>query len=556
MSFQSSQLPANPLSFLLYEDEQWLVVNKPTNVSTHGAWVGDLALVEWLELHMQKRVFVCSRLDKGTSGVLVFAKTPEASAFAQKVHENETALKRYVFATGSRAGLPANSDSWVEDSPIDGKAARTTFRKLEQCGSFVFFEARIARGRTHQIRIHASRLGLPLLGDVDYGGEPFSRVMLHCAETLWPRRSAGSEGTDVLTWSAPLPPSFEELMAGADAAVASLACARDRRLSYPSSLATAWRAIHREEARLPGLPGAFALDVYGAFLCLWWFGEPLLPGSPSHALRTSHLERLCKTYGARGCVVREVNKNAHKQGLVGSLSIVGEKPPDEFEVEEFGLRYVVSLTERQHVGLFLDQRDNRRRLASLVQGKRVANLFAYSCSFSVVAAQAGCDVVFSVDAAESALALGKRNFEANRLVETRRGKFVAEDVRAFLRRQIRKREREGDSAAFDVVVCDPPVFSSTREKGVFHVAGAWKELVEGCAAITRPGGVVFFSTNHRAGEESAYQDALQAVFPKVVKLSPPLDFPEAKGTPSHVKLFLCSMWRPGGERKAGFSDTL
>jgi 23S rRNA G2069 N7-methylase RlmK/C1962 C5-methylase RlmI len=71
------------------------------------------------------------------------------------------------------------------------------------------------------------------------------------------------------------------------------------------------------------------------------------------------------------------------------------------------------------------------------------------------------------------------------------------------------------------------------------VADAWKELVEGCSAITRPGGVVFFSTNHRAGEEAAYQAGLERVFPIVSRLSPPLDFPEANGHASHVKLFLC-----------------
>jgi 23S rRNA (cytosine1962-C5)-methyltransferase len=520
-------------SFVIYEDANWFVVNKPTNLSTHGAWEGDLAVVEWLALHMQKSLFVCSRLDKGTSGVLVFAKTPLASAVAQRVHESETARKRYVFVS---KGPSAGAESWVDESPIDGKHARTAFRKLAQRGAFAFYEATIVRGRTHQIRIHASRAGLPLLGDSEYGGASFSRLMLHCAETTWPR----GEGTDAfLSWSAPMPPSFDALFAGADEESATLSCARDRRLSYPSLLTNAWRAIHRDEAGLPGLSGAFALDVYGEFLCLWWYGEPLLPGTPAFVLRERHAEMFRETFGALGCVVREVNRNAHKRGLVGTLAVVGKTPPKEFEVEEAGLRYVVSLTARQHVGLFLDQRDNRRRVASLVEGKRVANLFAYSCSFSAVAARAGCEVVFSVDAAESALALGKRNFAANGLVETRRGKFVAEDVRTFLERQARKRARDGDEAAFDVVVCDPPVFSSTREKGTFHVADAWKELVEGCSAITRPGGVVFFSTNHRAGEEAAYQAGLERVFPIVSRLSPPLDFPEANGHASHVKLFLC-----------------
>ena len=55
--------PFSMPSFVLYEDAEWFVVNKPTNLSTHGAWEGDLAVVEWLALHMKKSLFVCSRLD-------------------------------------------------------------------------------------------------------------------------------------------------------------------------------------------------------------------------------------------------------------------------------------------------------------------------------------------------------------------------------------------------------------------------------------------------------------------------------------------------------------
>ena len=532
-------------SFVLHEDDDWYVVDKPTGLSTHGAWEGDLALVEWLALHAGKELFVCSRLDKGTSGVLVLAKTAAASARAQRVHEEESALKRYVFVSRADALESVGSEQWEDASPIDGKSALTRFRRLERKGTLTFYDATIARGRTHQIRIHASRAGIPILGDDEYGGASFSRLMLHCAHTLWPREGAceGNAHREMHDWASPLPASFQQLHAESPESHAALACALDRRLGYPAAFSTTWRAVHRDEAELPGLSGAFALDVYGLFLCLWWYGDTLEPGSPEFQTREAHALAFCALYGARGCVVREVNRNAHKNGLVGNHSIVGEPPPAEFEVEEHGVRYVVSLTERQHVGLFLDQRDNRRRFVRLAPGARVANLFAYSCSFSVVAARAECEVVFSVDAAQSALALGKKNFVLNGLEGTGRGKFVAEDVRPFLERQGRKAAKDGAGALFDLVVCDPPVFSSTREKGTFHVADAWRDLVKGCEAMTRPGGHVFFSTNHRAGEGSDYQAVLESAFANVVRLSTPIDFPELRsargGAGGHVKLFLC-----------------
>ena len=81
----------------LYHDKHWLVVNKPSGISTHRAHEGDLGLVEWLSLHHDLEVHVCSRLDKGTSGVLLFALSPEAVAEAQTVHEEERAEKSYFF---------------------------------------------------------------------------------------------------------------------------------------------------------------------------------------------------------------------------------------------------------------------------------------------------------------------------------------------------------------------------------------------------------------------------------------------------------------------------
>ena len=62
---------------LLYCNNKWLVIHKPTGISTHAVNQGALGIAEWMELHHNIKVYICSRLDKGTSGVLVFALTPE-----------------------------------------------------------------------------------------------------------------------------------------------------------------------------------------------------------------------------------------------------------------------------------------------------------------------------------------------------------------------------------------------------------------------------------------------------------------------------------------------
>ena len=71
---------------ILHQDKNWLVVDKPEGLATHAGKPGELGVVEWLELHHGLKTFVVSRLDRGTSGALLLALNPKASALAQRIH--------------------------------------------------------------------------------------------------------------------------------------------------------------------------------------------------------------------------------------------------------------------------------------------------------------------------------------------------------------------------------------------------------------------------------------------------------------------------------------
>lgn len=86
---------------ILYSDDQWLVVDKPYGIATHGGDAGDVGVQEWLALHLNQKTYVCSRLDIGTTGVLLLAKTPAASAAAERIHIEDTAEKIYYFMSAS-----------------------------------------------------------------------------------------------------------------------------------------------------------------------------------------------------------------------------------------------------------------------------------------------------------------------------------------------------------------------------------------------------------------------------------------------------------------------
>ena len=291
--------------------------------------------------------------------------------------------------------------------------------------------------------------------------------------------------------------------------------------------------MHRDE--IPGLPAA--IDVYGGWLNATWYDEHTGLDAAEAALGP-HLDAL----GGRGAVLRLHRRNPHRQGLVADIRVLGEPPPDALIVREHGLRFEVNLTRTQHTGLFLDQRDTRRRVALAAAGARMANLFAFTCSFSVAAAAAGCEVVFSVDTAKACLETGKTNFALNDLTAGGRGKFIRQDARRWLARQLRRRdEAPADHRPLDLVVCDPPVFAAAEDGGAFSVEQEWPQLAAGVAGLLRPGGLAVFANNHRGGDHGRYRAQLAEVFATVEDLPPPLDFPVLPGAEPHVRTFLGRM---------------
>jgi 23S rRNA (cytosine1962-C5)-methyltransferase len=513
---------------ILYRDDQWLAIDKPTGLATHAGKPGELGAVEWLELHRGWTSHVISRLDRGTSGVLLLARTPAFAARAQEIHEAGSARKTYEFLSERDSADLGRPDVWERNDPLSDQEAHTVFTRLGRSadGKRTLYRAEIARGRHHQVRRHAQASGVSILGDDDYGGAPFARLCLHCAEVVWPDLPAPLRAVR--------PASFAALLGASDADPALAVC-QDRRARWLTDITDAFRAVHRDE--IPDLPAA--IEVYGPWFHAVWFDEDATAAEQSRRLDPV-LEQVCQAYGCRGGVVRTHRRNPHQRSLVTEVRVVGETPPDVFTVTEHGLQYEINLLTTQHTGLFLDQRDTRRRLALRAETARVANLFAFTCSFSVVAARHAAEVVFSVDTAKPALTTGKNNFARNGLSETGQGKFIQEDVRRFLARQLRKRDQ--DRAAWqgwDLVVCDPPVFAAVKDGGKFALAKEWPILARHCADLMAPGAAAVFANNHRTGNHQAYTKALAAVFNSVTSLRPPLDFPIFPGRPHHVRTFWC-----------------
>jgi 23S rRNA (cytosine1962-C5)-methyltransferase len=161
----------------------------------------------------------------------------------------------------------------------------------------------------------------------------------------------------------------------------------------------------------------------------------------------------------------------------------------ETVVEEGGVRYGMDFGAGYSAGLFLDQRANRAFLRRM-SPKKVLNTFAYTCSFSVVAALAGAQTT-SVDLSRKSLDRGRSNFTLNGLnpVPDAGHRFYAEDTFDLLPRLARKGER------FDAVILDPPTFSRGNKGRKFQVEQHLGDLLALALEVATPGAKILLSTN-------------------------------------------------------------
>ena len=155
-------------------------------------------------------------------------------------------------------------------------------------------------------------------------------------------------------------------------------------------------------------------------------------------------------------------------------------------VTERGVRYGIDFGAGYSAGLFIDQRANRAHVQNLAPG-RMLNTFAYTCSFSVVAALAGARTV-SVDLSRKSLERGRANFVLNGLsLEDQH--FFADDVQDVFPRLERRGER------FDAIILDPPTFSRGNRGRLWRVEEHLEELLVAALGVAEAGASILISTN-------------------------------------------------------------
>jgi RluA family pseudouridine synthase len=190
-----------PPEALLYEDDQLIAVNKPAGINTQRTPYQLKGTLEfWVSEYFRQNGIneparVIHRLDRGTSGVMVFPKHKKAAAWLSACFHDSAMEKSYQALV---CGCPEQLE-WSVDGAIgkvasarygvmaEGRSALTHFRLLGGTEGYSLLEALPQTGRTHQIRVHLESCGLPIVGDSTYGGEPAERMMLHCSGLAFSR---------------------------------------------------------------------------------------------------------------------------------------------------------------------------------------------------------------------------------------------------------------------------------------------------------------------------------------------------------------------------------
>jgi 23S rRNA (cytosine1962-C5)-methyltransferase len=554
---------------IIFEDEHLLVANKPPGMNTHAPspFAGE-GLYEWLKNGDPRldSLAIIHRLDKETSGLIVFGKTTTANRSLTQQFEQRATRKQYILLTDRKTAFARlTARSWLrragekyESVPAgpEGDAAETTFtlmapppmhaeagraklplsrgmvqpplpvppgpaewskrRDARGLDGYFVWQAEPATGRTHQIRVHAAEHGFPILGDTLYGGTPAARVYLHAAQLAFRHPATGEN----VIFDAP--PDFS-----ADPRAALRAAVID------PAATDSFRLVH---GAADGWPGLYA-DRLGEFLLAQSAGELTLE-------QRAWVGELARRFSAHGIYHKLLLRPAGNRPAPDAAPqwLAGEKAPDEIVARENGLRFILRLGGGASPGLFLDQRENRRRLLTghvapdftLARPGRVLNTFAYTCGFSVCAAAGGARAT-SLDLSKNCLEWGKRNFALNGL-DPDAHDFIHGDVFDWFRRLAKK------SRLFDTIILDPPTFSRSREHGVFQAEKDCGTLAAAALPLLERNGVLLCSTNAATLKPERFLEMLAMAVTRSGRsitrqhyAPQPPDFPVHRREPAYLK---------------------
>ncbi|MHB8136108.1 MAG: class I SAM-dependent rRNA methyltransferase [Anaerolineaceae bacterium] len=250
---------------------------------------------------------------------------------------------------------------------------------------------------------------------------------------------------------------------------------------------TAWRMIHGESDMIPGL----IVDRYNDILVL----QILSSGVEFH--RDIIISALRDVTGIDNIYERSDVDVRRLEGLEERNTLVSGVVPEEINIIEGDLKFIVKVTTGQKTGFYLDQRENRKISSKYFMDKDVLNVFSFTGGFSVYAVHHKAKSVISIDSSKSATEIAKKNLEINGL-DGANCEWLVDDAFKALR-TMRDQDRK-----FDVVVLDPPKFAATQAQ-VERASRGYKDINLLGFKLLNPGGTLITFSCSGGISESLFQ---------------------------------------------------
>ncbi len=489
---------ARQLSPQIQVFDDFVVAFKPKGLTTHQSDPVTPGFVEFLEIMRGENLYVVHRLDKETSGVMIFARSKTAAAQLTELFANGKIKKEYLFIT--RSAPPSETRLQVKSTiskngktfqsrPSDSPDAITDFEYLrsDRQGRHSLWKASPLTGKTHQIRLHAKSLGQALLGDEIYEGADFPVLALiaHRLEFFW--------NGERYEFTFSIPNYFEDL----EKLKNPETCYLEEQIRRRQHL---YQIQQNQEQTLRLLHDHFLgwrADLLGPVLWIHWFNdeEPTLT-------QIDFFKDLGQRLSKNDLVINHLRKIKDSKPTVLYTS---QPEPFVWTANEEDRKFQFRTQSGVSPGLFLDQRENRNWIQKVSSGKRVLNLFSYTGGFSLAAALGGAKEVVTVDLSKTFLTWSKENFKLNGL-NPAAYEFYQSDALFFVRGAKKK------NRFFDLIICDPPSFSRSPE-GVFRIEKDLSRLIGSLLEILAPEGEILFSTNYESWTPAEFLRACEKAVP-------------------------------------------
>lgn len=484
------------------EKDFYVYLEKPQGVPTHRPDTDKSGLVELLEDQIQQKLFIFQRLDKETSGALLFARTKEFAAQMSEELTQKKYEKLYYFVTDKnqtedslkiKSHIEKLGSSFASNPQLEPNS-ETHFTKIKSEFGFTLWQAKPLTGKPHQIRLHAELANISILGDMAHGGSSYATLCLHSHIALEHKSE--------------MPDYFKNLeLLKNPFLISLLSCAQKRMQSLTFQASDSFRAIHTDHEKLRA-------DKYGEVLWIYWYEKT----SPTQSELES-FKSLAHFINCKSLFVREMLNRGENPITSPHHELI--HTPETWIATENTINYEMRKNQGLSPGLFLDQRHNRQWVRENSKNKNVLNLFAYTAGFSVSAALGGATKVTTVDVSKVFIEWSKQNFKLNDLNPSDHEFWVA-STDIYLKGAIKHNKK------FDLIILDPPSFSRSKDH-IFKIDKDLKTLIELCENLLNPNGILFVSCNYEKWTQKEFNNYVVKSFkkskPKTLDLPlGPIDF--------------------------------